>query len=390
VRTVNAVKLGELIAPRLGAVDPSRYQDEVFDLYSIPAFDEGEPDVVRGAEIGSTKQIVEPGDVLLSKIVPHIRRAWVVGSDRGRRLLASGEWIVFRSNRFDSRFLRHAVVCDAFHSEFMRTVSGVGGSLLRARPAHVVKIQVPLPTLSEQQRIADILDKADALRAKRRAALAHLHALTESIFLEMFGDPARNPKHWPTTTLSEVAEVVTGFPFQSERYVAKTEGIRLCRGANVLPGRLEWSDLACWPADDASGLASFRLETGDIVLAMDRPWIAEGFKIAQVQAGDTPSLLVQRVARIRARKEAHNEFLFHLLRQPFFTRHCRPTETTIPHISPTDLKSFAFPCPPIILQRTFADRIAKLRQVRIHKESALSLLDALFASLQHRAFRGEL
>ena len=69
-----------------GSVDPSKFPGEVFDLYSIPAFDSRQPEVVAGKLIGSTKQIVEPGDVLLSKIVPHIRRSWVVGEKQGWRI----------------------------------------------------------------------------------------------------------------------------------------------------------------------------------------------------------------------------------------------------------------------------------------------------------------
>ncbi|EQD36840.1 type I restriction/modification system specificity determinant hsdS, partial [mine drainage metagenome] len=91
------IELGEVMASKSGSVDPAKFLDEIFDLYSIPAFDRGEPEVVAGREIGSAKQIVGPEDVLLSKIVPHIRRAWVVGANRGRRIIASGEWIVFRS-----------------------------------------------------------------------------------------------------------------------------------------------------------------------------------------------------------------------------------------------------------------------------------------------------
>src|SRR6185437_12701470 len=71
-------------------------------------------------------------------------------------------------------------------------------------------IPVSVPPLSEQRRIAEILDKADALRAKRRAALAQLDTLTQSIFLDMFGDPATNPKGWPTALLSELGEISTG------------------------------------------------------------------------------------------------------------------------------------------------------------------------------------
>src|SRR5216684_3907316 len=142
--------LEEIMACRNGSVDPASFPNEVFDLYSIRAFDNGEPEVVCGNTIGSTKQVVHPGDVLLSRIVPHIRRAWVVGENQGRRLIASGEWIVFRSKRFHPRFLRHALMSDKFHAQFMQTVAGVGGSLLRARPAQVATIRIPFPTFPEQ------------------------------------------------------------------------------------------------------------------------------------------------------------------------------------------------------------------------------------------------
>lgn len=202
--STSCLPLRELIATKSGSVDPSKFTEEIFDLYSIPAFDRGEPEIATGAAIGSAKQIVEPGDVLLSRIVPHIRRAWIVGKHRGRRLIASGEWIVFRSERASPDYLRQVLVGDPFHAEFMNTVAGVGGSLLRARPAHVAKISIPLPSLPQQRRIADILDQAEALRAKRRAALAELDTLTRSLFLDLFGDPKANPKAWPEKAMTDL------------------------------------------------------------------------------------------------------------------------------------------------------------------------------------------
>ena len=78
----------------------------------------------------------------------------------------------------------------------MQTVAGVGGSLLRARPSYVADIEIPLPPLDEQRRIAAVLDAADALRAKRRQALAKLDSLAGAIFIDMFGDPVTNPLGW--------------------------------------------------------------------------------------------------------------------------------------------------------------------------------------------------
>lgn len=375
---------------RGGSVNPLQFPDEEFDLYSIPAFDAGRPEIALGTEIGSTKQIIQPNDVLLSKIVPHIRRAWVVGDDRGRRLIGSGEWIVFRSEKVFPSYLRHVLVGDPFHQQFMQTVSGVGGSLLRARPAFVASIQIPLPPLEEQRRIAAILDQAETLRTQRRTALALLDSLTQSLFLDMFGDPSAEDSKWSQTQLDVVAELVTGYPFRSEEYVGPDEGIKLCRGANVLPGRLDWRDMVCWPHEKVKEAEAFHLRAGDIVMAMDRPWISEGFKLTKVDASDCPMLLVQRVARIRPKSEVTNEYLLAVLSHGAFTRHCKPTETTIPHISPKDIRSFSFPLPPLPLQQTFATRIASIEALKATHRRALAALDALFASLQQRAFAGQL
>ena len=156
--TWRTVALGEHVASRTGSVIPSNFPDEEFELYSIPAHDAGGPEFTQGVEIGSAKQNVQPGDVLLAKIIPHIRRVRVVGESSGRRQVASGEWIIFRTGDYEPNYLRHFLLSDRFHVQFMNTVAGVGGSLVRARPEFVKKIQAPLPPLDEQRRIADILD----------------------------------------------------------------------------------------------------------------------------------------------------------------------------------------------------------------------------------------
>jgi type I restriction enzyme S subunit len=89
------VRLEALMRSESASIDPRRHPDEVFELYSIPAFDRGTPDIVAGGDIGSAKQIVAVNDVLLSRIVPHIRRTWPVTRANGKVQIASSEWIVF-------------------------------------------------------------------------------------------------------------------------------------------------------------------------------------------------------------------------------------------------------------------------------------------------------
>ena len=277
------IPLDEVIARRNGSVDPSKFPDEVFELLSIPAFDAGRPEVVRGRDIGSSKQVVQPGDVLLSKIVPHIRRAWVVSPTTSHRLIASGEWIVFRDERFLPGYLKHLLTSDVFHRQFMQTVSGVGGSLLRARPSEVAKIRVSVPNKVEQQRIAAILDKADDMRRKRQEAIRLADEFLKAVFFERFAAKSRS------RVLTDYCDFLAGFAFKSDQYIEPRYGVRLLRGINVGIDRFEWGDSAGYPLNAVSDLARYRLEEGDVVLAMDRPWISTGLKCAVVDERVVPS-----------------------------------------------------------------------------------------------------
>lgn len=385
--------LEELMAKKAGFVDPSKFPDEQFDLYSIPAFDRGRHEVVAGSEIGSTKQIVEPNDVLLSKIVPHIRRSWVVGKHNGRRMIASGEWIVFRSEKADPAYLRHVLVGDPFHAQFMQTVSGVGGSLLRARPAQVAKIKIPLPPLPEQRRIAAILDQANALRAKRREALAQLDRLTQSIFIEMFGDPVSNPMGWPELTLlGDVAEIVSGVTKGRNLTGKTTRTLPYLAVANVQDKSLNLTNVKEIEATEDE-IQRYRLKQNDLLLT-------EGGDPDKLGRGtlwndELPECIHQNhVFRVRLTAETLTPlFLSWLIGsqrgKTYFLRSAKQT-TGIASINMTQLRSFPLLLPPLSLQKEFGLRVSAISQQFVSQLQSSEYLDALFASLQHRAFRGEL
>ncbi len=386
-----SVALGELMAKKSGSVDPSKFPDETFDLYSIPAFDSRQPEVTAGQAIGSSKQIVKSDDVLLSKIVPHIRRSWVVGVDRGRRLIASGEWIVFRSPRALPNYLRQVLVGDPFHTEFMRTVSGVGGSLLRARLAYVAEIKIPLPPLNEQRRIAEVLDRADALRAKRRAALAQLDSLTQSIFLEMFGDPRVNHERWSIVPLEEIVdETKLGLVRGSNECGPDLPFSYVRMNAITRTGELELAQTQRTHADEAE-VEAYRLEPGDFLFNTRNSEELVG-KSALFRGGGL-HLFNNNLMRIRFTIVADPEFVAAAFKTPFVKRELslrKSGTTNVFAIYYKDLRSLPLPLPPLPLQQAFARRITAIEALKTTHRAALTELDALFASLQHSAFRGEL
>ena len=391
---ISTIVLGEIMASKSGSVDPSKYLNEVFDLYSIPAFDSREPEVVAGSKIGSAKQVVEPGDVLLSKIVPHIRRAWVVDKGRGRRIIASGEWIVFRGEQFHPAYLRHVLVGNPFHAHFMSTVSGVGGSLLRARPAYVAKIKIPLPPLPEQRRIAEVLDRAEALRAKRSAALAKIDALTQAIFLDMFGDP--EARGWPVATVSEVAHprrgsIRTG-PFGSQLLHSEfvDDGVAVLGIDNAVENEFCWRERRFITEAKYRQLRRYTVKPGDVLITI----MGTCGRCAVVPDDIPVAINTKHLCCITLDPEKclpdflHAYFLRHPLARRYLERMAKGA--IMSGLNMGIIKAMPIPKPPMDLQYKFARRVGSLEKLKTTHRVSLAELDALFDALQHRAFRGEL
>ena len=369
------------MASRIGTVDPALFPDEQFDLYSIPAFDRGAPDIAPGNSIGSTKQIVAPGDVLLSRIVPHIRRAWVVGNTNGRRIIASSEWIVFRSKKFDPEYLRNFLVSNPFHQEFMRTVSGVGGSLLRARPAYVANISIPLPPLPEQKLIAAILDKADELRVKRRAAIAKLDELGQAIFLEMFGDPINNSQGLQLQPLGSLGSLDRGVSKHRPR-----NDPELLNGPYPL---IQTGDVANCDGYIRNYSSTFS-ESG---LRQSKLWpvgslcITIAANIAKTGILQFDACFPDSVVGFNAKKQATTEYVRIWLSFLQASLEERAPESAQKNINLEILRNLMIPVPSMMMQQNFANKIAFLEKMKSSQKTSLAQFDDLFSSLQHKAFK---
>jgi type I restriction enzyme S subunit len=191
---------------------------------------------------------------------------------------------------------------------------------------------------------------------------------------------------WPSVRLGEHAELLTGFPFKSADYVATDHAVRLLRGDNIGQGRLRWEDAKRWPVERCDELRDYLLQEGDVVLAMDRPWIPAGLKFANVRAGDHPALLVQRVARLRPKPGLTAKFLHYVIASPDFTRYIQnvTTGTAVPHISAAQIREYKFKLPDLLTQTSCGellmaldDRIALLRETNATLEA---IAQALFKS----------
>ena len=134
-------------------VDPAKQKENTFELYSVPIFPTNTPEIIKGEKIGSAKQNVENGDVLLCKINPKINRVWFVKNRTENTMIASSEWIVIRNKFMLTDYLVFCFMSPYFRDLMENNVSGVGGSLTRAQPSMVANYAIPIPPLQEQKRI---------------------------------------------------------------------------------------------------------------------------------------------------------------------------------------------------------------------------------------------
>ncbi|MCL1525557.1 restriction endonuclease subunit S [Xanthomonas nasturtii] len=190
------------------------------------------------------------------------------------------------------------------------------------------------------------------------------------------------PNGWKKQTVEDCADLLTGNAFRSEDYVEAGESsVRLLRGDNIIQGSLRWDDAKYWATPYIEALRRYEMRAGDIVLAMDRPIVNAGLKCSVVRQQDLPSLLVQRVARVRAKKNFDQEYLAQVLQTHRFIEHLREqkTETAVPHISPNNIREFEFPYP---LKPDEQRRIARILSTW---DQAIATTEQLLANaIRHR------
>lgn len=327
----------------------------------------------------SPKKFCQPGDILFC----------VRGATAGRLNLADKEYCLGRglaairrkSGKFDSVFLRY-VLSNGYASFQAR---GVGSTFINISKEELVDFEVPVLPLVEQRRIADILDRAEALRAKRRAALAHLDELTQSIFTDMFGDPATNPKGWDVKPLGAEIKSVRYGTSSPPKYVE--EGIPFIRATNIKDGTINSKDLKRISAEDAEKLSKCRVSFGNLIVVR-----------SGVNTGDCALIPIEyHGARavfdlIVELSPANSVFYSFLINSPYGKRYLIPLtrRAAQPHLNADQLRKLVFIAPPWQLKDEFAHRIAAVEKLKAAHKASLAELAAFFASLQYRAFRGEL
>ena len=259
------------------SADPTKAKNKTFELYSVPSSADNYPEIVLGADIGSTKQSVKKGDVLLCKINPRINRVWKVSKYTDHSLLASSEWIVIRNSGLISNYLMWCFRSPYFRGYMLSNVSGVGGSLMRAQPKFVQGYPVPVPPLAEQQRIVDRIEslfaKLDEAKEKaqavvdsfetRKAAILH-KAFTGELTAKWREEHGVGMDSWETREIVECFEIVSGIQKTPARS-PKDNPVPYLTVANVYRGRIDLSNMRYFEVTSKE-IEKLKLQDKDILI----------------------------------------------------------------------------------------------------------------------------
>ena len=210
---MRTVEIGRVV-DSVGKWDPRRNGAGTFTYIDLSSVDQStkavpEPTTVEASEAPSrARQLIATGDILVSTVRPNLNAVAYVKPDLDGATASTGFCVLRpRPDELDGRYLYHWVRAAPFIGRLVQLATGasypaVSDKIVKAAP-------IPLPPIEEQRRIAAVLDVADALRAKRRLALARLDSLSPAIFIDMFGDPVSNPYGWPRVALGELLASAT-------------------------------------------------------------------------------------------------------------------------------------------------------------------------------------
>ena len=334
--------------------------------------------VAPASEAGTSSYVFDDGNVLYSKLRPYLNKV-ICPSEPG---MATTELIPLRPRPglLDRRLLTYYLRSTHFLTFANVAVAGV--KMPRIIMQKFWEHQVPLPPLSEQQRIVEILDQADALRKKRAEADAKAARILPALFYKMFGDPATNPKGWDTVRLAKHCDIVTGNTPSTEI-------------TDYYGGGFPWAR----PADLNDQMLVVRTEktlskegkkVSRVVPAHSVLVVCIGATLGKVAMAGTEMAVNQQINAVLPNTVLIPEFLYVQCTLLADRLKASATKSTLPILNKAQFGQQEFLKPSTESQESFCRAARQVVMLSTPRKSAARTLDTIFVLLLHRAFTGDL
>ena len=327
---------------------------------------------------------IKSGDLILARMQSTVKARLIIEEDED--LMISTGFLVLRPVKsiIEPTYLYHIITSPYFQNEKDRLCSG--STQKSINNSNFKKLSIPLPPLEEQKKIAAILDAADDYRQKTKALIDKYDQLTQSLFLDMFGDPVTNRKGWEYKTLSELVSKLGDGIHGTPNYSEDGE-YYFINGNNLNEGRI-FIDDKTKRVSKAEFLKHRKELNSNTVLVSINGTIG---KVAFYN--NEPIILGKSACYFNLIEDVINRsFLYYLLFSPYFKRYAgnQATGSTIKNVSLKTMRGFPIPYPSLNLQNKFAERVAQIEKQKHQAEASFVKAEELFSSLLQRAFKGEL
>lgn len=330
-------------------------------------------DTAAKSDAGDNRKKVVTGDFVINSRSDRKGSSGVSPFDGSVSLIS----IVLTPNRIDPAFVHHLFRSQVFQEEFYRNGKGIVADLWSTKYSEMKNILFALPSAQEQKNIAAFLDyetaRIDALIAKQERLIELLKEKRQAVI----SHAVTKGLDETSSLLSHFVDLLPGYAFKSENFLESPDGPALLRGINVGVNCIRWEAAVYIGGDDVE-IARFLLKEGDLVIGMDRPWIASGARVAVIERKDLPCYLVQRVARVTARNGLHHDYLRILLMSREFQAYVESdlTGVSVPHLSPEQIKSFRIPV------LAMEEQLKRVREVKKVEHSVALLEEKSNAAIQ--------
>ncbi len=266
-----------------------------------------------------------------------------------------------------------------------------GANIKNLRKSDLESLMLPVPTLTEQERIVHILDEAEEMKWLRAKANDRTADLIPTLFDEMFGDFSKNSKGFPVFTIDDIAEVKGGKRLpKGEEFSEKATPYKYIRVVDINEGWIDETNLKYITPDIQSQIARYTVTSDDIVITI----AGTIGVVAPVTRSLNGVNLTENAAKLVRRNSSQYDtvFLTHAMLTPFVQSQIlgHTGQVTIGKLALFRIQQIKIPIPPIALQKEFTARVEEIHTFSLDQSVAEQKLESLFQSLLHRAFEGEL
>ena len=347
-----------------------------------------------GASLIAKKRLL-PGDIIIEKSgggpKQPVGRVVYFDLNVDEPYLCNNFTSVLRPNslKVDSKYLFYSLFYKHITDVTLRYQNKTTGIINLKLERYLEDELIPLPPLPAQQKIASILEKADAARQKRAETLKLTEQFLQSAFLDMFGDPEENPNNFPFIELEKLCSIIVDCPHSTPIKANRITNFPCIRTSELTRGYISWDSMQ-YLEETEYKKRTLRLipEKGDIVYGREGT-----YGEAVVIPSNYKFSLGQRTMLFRPDfKKTNSIYLWAIVRSDFVYRQAKKKNrsSTVGHVNVKDIKQFRILNPPLPIQQKFANLVEKVEKLREKQRQSEAELELLFQSLMQRAFNGEL